>query len=117
MSAMISTANSAISAIQFVGMALYGVEAWCARGEAFGVYFGLFARMSPWARIDGTLGLLLADKVVQLAAVGGRREASKANAAAGQEIEHHVEMLELFIDDRGHLPAQVDVFDVRKDKI
>jgi hypothetical protein len=47
------------SVAQFVGMALYGVEEWCDRGEAFGVYFGLFARMSPWGRQDGTLGLRL----------------------------------------------------------
>jgi len=45
------------SVAQFVGMALYGVDEWCDRGEAFGVYFGLFARMSPWGRRDGTIGL------------------------------------------------------------
>jgi hypothetical protein len=47
------------SVAQFVGMALYGVDEWCDRGEAFGVYFSLFARMSPWGRRDGTLGLRL----------------------------------------------------------
>ena len=30
-----------------------GVDAWSARGDAFGVYFGLFARFSPLAVIDG----------------------------------------------------------------
>ena len=45
------------SAITFIGMALYGVEAWISRGEAFSVYFGLFAKLSPWGRRDGTLGL------------------------------------------------------------
>ena len=37
------------SAATFVAMALYGVEAWCERGEAFGVYFNLFSRISPLA--------------------------------------------------------------------
>lgn len=45
------------SAGTFVGMALYGVEAWCDRGEAFGVYFGLLARMSVFERRDERLGL------------------------------------------------------------
>jgi hypothetical protein len=39
-------------AAQFVGMGLYGVEAWTRNGDAFGVYFGLFASMSPLRR-DG----------------------------------------------------------------
>jgi len=37
----------AYTVVQFVGMSLYGVEPWCRRGDAFGVYFGLFARLSP----------------------------------------------------------------------
>jgi hypothetical protein len=37
----------AYAATQLVGMSLYGVEAWSNRGDAFGVYFGLFARVSP----------------------------------------------------------------------
>ena len=39
-------------AAQLVGMSLYGVPAWCERADAFGVYFGLFARLSPlrWQR-------------------------------------------------------------------
>jgi len=45
------------SAIQFAGMALYGVEEWTERGDGFGVYFGLFARISPWAVRDGVLGV------------------------------------------------------------
>ncbi len=35
------------SAATFVGMALYGVEAWTRHGEAFSVYFNLFSRISP----------------------------------------------------------------------
>jgi hypothetical protein len=44
------------SVIQFVGMALYGVEEWTERGDGFSVYFGLFARISPWSVRDGVLG-------------------------------------------------------------
>ena len=40
---------------QVVGMGLYGVEAWSRRGDSFGVYFGLFATLSPFARRDGVL--------------------------------------------------------------
>ena len=31
-------------------MGLYGVEAWSRNGDAFGVYFGLFASLAPFAR-------------------------------------------------------------------
>ena len=37
----------AYAAVQLIGMSLYGVEAWSNRGDAFGVYFGMFARLSP----------------------------------------------------------------------
>jgi hypothetical protein len=37
----------AYAAVQLVGMSLYGVQMWSNRGDAFGVYFGLFARISP----------------------------------------------------------------------
>ena len=42
------------AAIQFVGMSLYGIETWNRYGDAFGVYYGLLARISPlnWTR-DG----------------------------------------------------------------
>jgi hypothetical protein len=35
---------------QLVGMGLYGIEAWADRGDAFSVYFGLFARLAPLRR-------------------------------------------------------------------
>jgi hypothetical protein len=35
------------SALTFIAMALYGVERWTCRGEAFSVYFNLFSRLSP----------------------------------------------------------------------
>ena len=34
------------SVLTFIGMALYGVERWSERGEAFSVYFNLFSRIS-----------------------------------------------------------------------
>jgi hypothetical protein len=34
------------AAVQLVGMSLYGIEKWSRRADAFGVYFGLFARLS-----------------------------------------------------------------------
>lgn len=41
-----------------VGQGLYGVEAWSRNGDAFGVYFGLFASLAPLGRRpDGTLVL------------------------------------------------------------
>ena len=46
-------------ACMFVGMALFGVEQWSDRGDSFGVYFNLFARMSPLGRRDGRLFLRL----------------------------------------------------------
>jgi hypothetical protein len=42
-------------AIQLVGMSLYGVEQWTRHGDAFGAYFGLFARLAPLAGRDGTV--------------------------------------------------------------
>jgi hypothetical protein len=45
------------SAITFIGMALYGVERWCDRGEAFSVYFNLFSRISVFETRDREVGL------------------------------------------------------------
>ena len=45
------------SAITFVGMALYGVERWCDRGEAFSVYFNLFSRLSAFETRNREVGL------------------------------------------------------------
>jgi hypothetical protein len=44
------------SALTFVAMALYGVETWTQRGEAFSVYFNLFSRLSPIETRDGVVG-------------------------------------------------------------
>jgi hypothetical protein len=47
----------AYSAVQLWGMAVYGVDTWIDRGEAFAVYFGLFARISPFHSRDGVVGV------------------------------------------------------------
>ena len=39
----------AYATLQWVAMALWGTEAWSRQGDAFGVYFGLFARLAPLA--------------------------------------------------------------------
>jgi hypothetical protein len=44
------------SALTFLGMALYGVESWTSRGEAFGVYFNLVSRLSVFERRGRQLG-------------------------------------------------------------
>jgi hypothetical protein len=45
-------------AVQLVGMSLYGVEPWVRHGDAFGVWFGMLARLAPLGRrADGRIGL------------------------------------------------------------
>jgi hypothetical protein len=53
----VAIAALAYSALTFVAMALYGVENWISRGEAYSVYFNLFSRLSPLETRDGVLGL------------------------------------------------------------
>jgi hypothetical protein len=53
----LAIATLVYSALTFIGMALYGVERWIARGEAFSVYFNLFSRLSPVETRDGVVGL------------------------------------------------------------
>jgi hypothetical protein len=53
----IAIATLVYSALTFVAMALYGVETWIARGEAFSVYFNLFSRLSPFETRDRVVGL------------------------------------------------------------
>ncbi len=52
----VAIATLIYSAITFVGMALFGVERWCERGETFGVLFNMFSRIAPLEVRDGTLG-------------------------------------------------------------
>jgi hypothetical protein len=41
--------------VMLVGMALYGIDTWSERADPFGVYFGLFARLSWLERREGVL--------------------------------------------------------------
>ncbi len=52
----IAIATIVYSAITFTAMALFGVEKWIDRGEAFSQYFGMFASLSPFETRDGKLG-------------------------------------------------------------
>jgi hypothetical protein len=43
------------SAITWLGMLAFGRETWTQNGEAFAVYFGLLARVSPFTKRDGRI--------------------------------------------------------------
>jgi hypothetical protein len=43
--------------LTLAAQAYWGVETWSRRGEAFAVYFDMFARMSVWEVRDGVLGV------------------------------------------------------------
>jgi hypothetical protein len=53
----VAIATLIYSAATFVAMALYGVETWISRGEAFSVYFNLFSRLSVFETRDRVLGI------------------------------------------------------------
>jgi hypothetical protein len=53
----LAVAASLYTVVTLVAMARYGAEPWAERGEAFGVYFGLLARISPIEARDGRVGL------------------------------------------------------------
>jgi hypothetical protein len=51
-----ATAALIYSGYTLAMMALFGVEAWCERGEVFSVYFGMFSELAPIGARDGRLG-------------------------------------------------------------
>ena len=53
----LAIATLVYSALTFIAMALYGVETWIERGEAFSVYFNLFSRLSMFETRGGVLGI------------------------------------------------------------
>lgn len=53
----VAIATLVYSAWTFVGMALFGIEKWLERGEAFSVYMGMFARIAPFEVRGGDLGM------------------------------------------------------------
>jgi hypothetical protein len=68
----VAIATLAYSAYTFVGMTLFGSERWLDRGEAFSVYFGMFASLAPFEVRRGTLGWRrpLSDATAWVAAPG-----------------------------------------------
>ncbi|HEX2358469.1 MAG TPA: fenitrothion hydrolase [Solirubrobacterales bacterium] len=52
----VAVAALVYTAITFVGMALFGIDRWIERGEAFSVYFRMFSTLSPLEVRDGRLG-------------------------------------------------------------
>jgi len=55
------------SSVTFLGMGFFGVEEWSRRGEAFGVYFNLFSRISVFERRDD--GIVLRPPLAGLTAL------------------------------------------------
>jgi len=53
----VALAALAYSAVTWIGMALYGIDRWIERGEAFSVYFNLFSRISIWERRGRDVGV------------------------------------------------------------
>jgi hypothetical protein len=53
----LAIATLVYSALTFIATALYGVECWIERGEAFSVYFNLFSRISPVETRNREVGL------------------------------------------------------------
>jgi hypothetical protein len=54
---MLATAIVGYTALTLIAQAVYGVETWTERGEAFAVYFNLFARLSIFETRDGVVGI------------------------------------------------------------
>jgi hypothetical protein len=52
----VAVATIIYSVVTFACMALFGVEEWIGRGEAFSAYFGMFSRLAPLEARDGELG-------------------------------------------------------------
>src|SRR5919112_590248 len=53
----VAIATLVYSALTFIAMALYGIDRWIERGEAFSVYFNLFSRISIWERRGRDVGV------------------------------------------------------------
>jgi hypothetical protein len=70
--ATLATAVLAYTAYTLAMQAVFGTEAWTRNGEAFAVYFNLFARMSPFETRDRVVGVRSPlGGLPQLDAVGG----------------------------------------------
>jgi hypothetical protein len=54
---LLVTAVVGYTAVTLAAQAVYGVETWTRRGEAFSVYYNLLSRISPFERRDGVVGV------------------------------------------------------------
>jgi hypothetical protein len=54
---MVSLAVLGYAIVTLAAQAVFGVETWTRRGEAFAVYFDLFARIAPFERRNGVVGV------------------------------------------------------------
>jgi hypothetical protein len=52
---VLASLSLAYFALMLVGMALFGIETWSERADAFGGYFGLLARLAPFDVREGAL--------------------------------------------------------------
>jgi hypothetical protein len=90
--------------VQLVGFAVYGIEAWGSRGDAFGVYFGMFARLSPWDRRERVVylrpplggapswsGDVPGSVALLCAAIGSTSFDGFSNGAAWADLSPHLE--------------------------
>lgn len=96
--------------VQLVGMSLFGEETWSERGDAFGVYFGLAARLSVWERrgrqlcrrplLSGVPDLDMVPGTVALLCtiIGTTTFDGASNGALWTEVAPHVQT---FLTDRG----------------
>ena len=53
----VAAATLAYTAYTLLAMALFGVETWLRRGEAFSVYYGMFSQLAPLEVREGRLGI------------------------------------------------------------
>ena len=54
---MLVTAIIGYTVVTLIAQSVYGVDRWTERGEAFAVYFNLFARLSVFETRDGEVGI------------------------------------------------------------
>jgi hypothetical protein len=52
---LLASLSLAYFVLMLIGMALFGIETWSERGDSFGGYFGLLARLSSLSAHDGAL--------------------------------------------------------------
>jgi hypothetical protein len=67
--------------------------------------------------IDGPMGLVLSDKIIQLATVATGYEAAESDVPLLEQIEHLLEMFQLLIYDHGQLATELGLVDVGQNQV